>query len=274
MMEPDTILLHLLMAAAVSGAVWVCLPDILFLTGLSRVRHGVLGGPEEVRCGAGELVTEEIAEQLGALGFTPAGLHWEQLPAHKCFRVAVFVSRADECFASVYRLLNNDPSRVAFKTPFANGAFALTQNYIGGMEADEETLRAGGPPCTEKQTLETRTPLAEVLEEHRRRVWQLVLAGHACLPAESLDDYAEAEEIYMDHPTVRRQFRESVAVLLGVKLAFLAGVPGIVAALRGVDPPALWAALLMASLIVLLVRYYGFPLFAWLDRILPAEGRQ
>jgi hypothetical protein len=80
-----------MMAAALIIAVWVCLPDVLFLLGLTRVRRGILGGPEAVRSGPGEVVTDEIAEQLDALGFVPAGLYWEQLPAHKLFRHPVFV---------------------------------------------------------------------------------------------------------------------------------------------------------------------------------------
>src|SRR5262245_10539958 len=115
-MELEASLATLLVFGALTCAFWVCLPDVLFLLGLTGVRRGILGGPEVVQSGPSELVTEEIAQQLDALGFAPAGLYWEQLPAHKSFREAVFVSRADSCFAAVYRLFNNDWSRVAFKS--------------------------------------------------------------------------------------------------------------------------------------------------------------
>jgi hypothetical protein len=270
-MELEVNLATLLMAGALTCAIWVCLPDVLFLFGLMGMGRGVLSGPEGVQSGPDELVSEEIAEQLDALGFVPAGLYWEQLPAHKSFREAVFVSRANDGFATVYRLFDNDPSRVAFKTSFGDGASVLTQNYVGGMEVNEGTLRAGGLHCDETTTMEARMPLAEVLEEHGQRVRRFVLAGHPLLPTVTIEDYVEAEEAYSDHPTVRRQLREAVAVLLPAKLALLAGGPILVAAIWGVQ--YIWAILLAASLSMLLFRYYGYPLLAALDRMLPAEEK-
>ena len=269
-MELEAILTRLLMTEGLTFAIWVCLPDILFLLGLVRVRRRVLGGPEEVRAGAGEPVTDEIARQLDALGFVPAGLYREQLPAHKSFREAVFVSRADDCFASVYRLFDNDPARVAFKTSFGDGAFVLTQNYAGGMEADDATLRSGGLHCATTSLVE-RVALAEVLEEHRRRVCRFVVAGHPPLPAVTMDDYVAAEETYTDHPAVRRALRGNLAVLFPVKLALLAAAPVLCAAIWGIHHAGTWATLLDASLSMLLFRYYGYPLVAALDRIRPTE---
>jgi hypothetical protein len=203
----------------------------------------------------------------------PAGLYWEQLPAHKSFREAVFVSRAKDCFATVYRLFDNDPSRAAFKTSFGDGASVLTQNYVGGMEANEGTLRAGGLHCQETTSMEARTPLAEVLEEHGQRVRRFVLAGHPLLPTVTIDDYVAAEETYTDHPTIRRQLRGAVAVLFPLKLALLAGAPVLFAAIWGVHYTGIGAILLAASLSMLLFRYYGYPLLAALDRMLPAEEK-
>jgi hypothetical protein len=259
-----------LIAGALTCAIWVCLPDVLLLLGVTRIRCGVLGGPEDVRSGPGEVLTEEIAEQLDALGFVAAGLYWERLPAHKTFHEVVFVSGTGDCFAAVYRLFNNDPSRVALKTAFGDGAYVLTQNYDGGMEANEGTLRAGGllPHCT--TTLVQRAPLAEVLEEHRQRVRCFVMAGHEPLPAVAIDDHVEAERKYTDHPAVQRVFRGSLAVLLPLKLAFLVAGPGLVVATWGVDHAGIWATLLAASLGVLLFRYYGFPLLEALDKVRPS----
>ena len=258
-----------IMAAALFGALWVCLPDVLFLLGLIRVRRGILAGPEAVW--SGELVTDEIAEQLDVLGFVPAGLYWEQLPMHKFFRNAIFVSRKEDCFASVYRLFNKDPSRVAFKTSFADSAVVLTQNYAGGMEADEGSLRVGGLFFGARHKIVDRTPLAEVLEEHRQRVRRFVLAGHSALPAVTVEDYVDAAQTYSDHPTVQRKLRAAIAVLLSVKLMFLIAAPGLFAAFWGIDHAVIWPILLGETVCVLLFRYYGFPLLAALDRILPAE---
>jgi hypothetical protein len=272
-MELDAILPGLLMAGSLSCAIWLCLPDVLLLLGMTCVRRGILGGPEDVRSGPAELVTEEIAQELDALGFVPAGLYWEQLPAHKMFREVIFVSRRNDCFASVYRLFGNSPSCVAFKTSFGDGATVFTQNYVGGIEANEETLRAGGLRSEETTTLEERTPLAEVLEEHRHRVSLFVLAGHPLLPAVTIDDYVEAEQTYMDHPTVRRMFHGNVAWLFPWKLALLGSGPALFAAIWGVHPVGIWAILLAASLSMLLFRYYGYPLLEALDKMLPAEKK-
>jgi hypothetical protein len=271
-MEIEPILTQLLIAWALTCAFWVCLPDALFLLGLTRVRRGVLGGPEDVQSGPVKLVTEEIARQLEVLGFAPAGLYWEYLPAHKFCREVIFVSPTRDCFAAVYRLFNNDPPRVAFKTAFSDGAFVLTQNYAGGTEANEETLRTGGLYSEETIRSTERFPLAEVLEENRRRVQRFVLAGHALLPAVTIDDHVEAERIFMDQPTVRRELRTGMAVGFSLKLAFLAGGPGLLAFL-GVGPGIFSALLLVESLAVLLFRYHGFPLLVALERMLPAEEK-
>jgi hypothetical protein len=74
----------------------------------------------------------------------------------------------------------------------------------------------------------------------------------------------------MDHPTVRRELRTGVAVGFALKLAFLVGGPGLLA-LLGVGPGILSALVLVEALAVLLFRYYGFPLVAALERMLPAE---
>jgi hypothetical protein len=263
-----------MMAGALIAAVWVCLPDMLFLLGLTRVRRGILGGPEAVRSGPGEVVTDEIAEQLDALGFVPAGLYWEQLPAHKLFRHPVFVSRKGDCFASVYRLFNNDSTRVAFKTAFADGAAVYTQNYNGGMEADEGSLRTGGLNSGETAIFGNRAPLADVLEEHRQRVRRFVLAGHPILSAFLVEDYVETVRTYSDHPSIKRKFGNNIAVLFWVKLAFLMTIPSLFAAFWGSQHAGIWPILLAESVTVLLIRYYGAPLLSALDkisRILPAD---
>jgi hypothetical protein len=282
-MELEETLARLLAVAAFTSAIWVCLPDFLVLLGLTRIRSGVLGGPEEVPSALGGARGEDIALELEGLGFAPAGLVWEQLPAHKSFREVIFVSKTGDAFAAMYRLFDNDPPRVAFKTALSGGAFVFTQNYNGGMEANEPTLRAGGlaPAEASAAGLEsgapavrlaecTRPPLALVLEEHRQRVRRFILEGQTPLRAATVDDYLEADRGYMDHPTVRREFQSSVWTLGLFKLSFLAGVPGLFAIL-GAGHHVVIAALLAASVSVLLFRYYGHPLVAALDRILPDE---
>jgi hypothetical protein len=271
-MEPEAVLTLLMVGASIC-ALWVCLPDVLLLLGLAWIRRGILAGPDEVRTRAGDWLTEEIAQELDALRFEPACIYWERLLAHKTFHEVVFIFDAGDCFASVYRLLNDEPQRVAFKTSFSDGAFVLTQNYAGGMEADEGTLRAGGLLPEQSTSFEKRAPLAIVLDEHRQRVRRLVLAGHEPLPARTVLDHVEAERRYSDHPAVQRTFRASVALLFPIKLVFLSAGPSLVAAIWGVHHPAIWAILLGASISVLLFRYHGHPLLEALDRLHSAVAK-
>jgi hypothetical protein len=249
--------LALLLAAAVTAAIGVCLPDVLFLAGLTRIKRGTLAGPTDDRCRPGAIVTPDIAEQLAELDFAPAGVYWEQMPAHKRFHEAIFVSKTGDCFASVYRLFNNDDARVAFKTAFEDGAYVLTQNYTGGSDIMEKTLWTGG---SEVATLET------VVAEHRRRVRKFVAAGHHPLPAVSMDDHIEAEIIYMDHPTMRSDHYGTVRTLFGFKVGVLLGGP-LLLYLFGVGTLGLAITMLLLACGMLLFRYYG----AIVDRMLPAE---
>jgi hypothetical protein len=59
------------------------------------------------------------------------------------FRELIYLSPEADCFAIASHLFDNDPARVKFFTPLQR-ASVLTQNYVGGMEADEPDLRAGG----------------------------------------------------------------------------------------------------------------------------------
>lgn len=246
----------LLLAIAVTLAVGLCLPDALLLLGVIRIKRGILGGPEHPLCHSGAMITPGIGQQLAYLGFKAAGVYWEQMPAHKSFRELVFVSSEGDCFAAVYRLFNNDDPRVVFKTAFADGAYVLTQNYLGGMEAQEATLWAGGMEGS----------LVEVVAEHRRRVASLAAEGHKPLLAATMEDHVEAEWTYMEHPTVHSEHYGTTRVLLGMKLGFLTAGPAILA-LLGFGPIAIASVLLAQACVILLFRYYG----AVLDRMLPAE---
>jgi hypothetical protein len=247
----------LLLAAAVTFAVGICLPDVLFLVGLTRIKRGILGGPDDALCEPGAIVTPQIAQQLAYLGFEPAGIYWEQMSAHKLFREAIFVSRNGDCFAAVYRLFNNDPPRVAFKTAFADGAYVLTQNYLGGMEAKEATFWAGGVEDA---------PLIDVVAEHRRRTQLFELAGHAPVPALTIEDHVEAEWTYMEHPVMRSAYYGTVKTLFGMKVGFLLGVP-LLLTTCGVGLVGVGLISLAQSLGMLIFRYYG----AMVERLLPAE---
>jgi hypothetical protein len=332
-MEAATVTL-LVGLASIAFAVWLCLPDVLFLLGLSRIHRGVIGGPETVDVGTMGSVSEELFFELHALGFSPAGAFWEMLPAHKMFREDVFVRARADCFARAYRLWKNDPPRASFLTVFSDGSIVNTKNYWGGLEVNEETIWAGGigprddhtpteqqpaadrnsrrapwpviaavalwagaaaalsvqgsewmelwmlaggigyvvatliglsrakaaPPADAPHDHATvRRPLAEVLAEHMQRVQHFMLAGRTPLPARTIEDALETEDIYYRHPTVLRELRVALVVAVVFKAAILAAVPLILSVQFGVDHPVPWCGLLITCLGTLFMRYFASP---------------
>lgn len=145
-MELETLLASLLMPLALICAFWLCLPDILILLGRWRIERGILGGPDEVPRFA-DYISEDVGRELDSLGFRPLGVYWETMPGHKMFREVIFSAREGDCFAAAFRLFDNDLPRVLFFRSLADGTSVLTQNYPGGVEADEPRLRAGCPPA-------------------------------------------------------------------------------------------------------------------------------
>jgi hypothetical protein len=100
-----------------------------------------------------------------------------------------------------------------------------------------------------------RAPLAEVLDEHRRRVAQFLQAGHVPVPGSSHDSFLEVQRLYHEHPTVRQKYLAAVNVILGGKLFLFALVPGVLACCLGLDHTAPWACLLGEGLIMAAIRY-------------------
>lgn len=139
----------ILAVGGVTLAVWVCLPDLLLLLGLTGIRQGVEASREGVVPCPGNPISEDLDAEVTALGFDPAGVYWETIPAHKVFREYVYASKTSDCYALVYQLFDNDPPRVAFITGFVEQAYVLTQNYRHGLTADRATFRAGGLPLPE-----------------------------------------------------------------------------------------------------------------------------
>lgn len=342
LMDIKPLLAVLLQVVSVGFAVWLCLPDVLYLLGLTRIRRGIESGPEEVSLDQVQGVPEEMALELNQLGYTFAGVYWENLPAHKTFREFVFVSKKGDGYASVYRLWYNDPPRVAFLTMFASGAIVFTQNYQGGMEANEDTLRAGGlpnqatpavespaerlfrppaPPPRETQerivlgisfgvglylsvshqfeyafplsvlvgvviaallhkltaprpeTPPAVVPMAEIRrspeetwQEHQHRLLRFRQLGNVVAPSRTLEDYLHAEDHYHAHPTVIREFRGALMVILPFKLGFLALGPTPGAMIFGIVHPVPWILLLVECLVMVHFRYFGLPIVASLEK--------
>lgn len=153
-MELESLLTWILIPLSLLCAVWLCLPDALVLLGRVNIQRGFSGGPDDVARHP-EYASEEVCREIEELGFVPLGVYWETLPGHKLFHELIYVSRERDCYAVATRLFDNDPPRVSFFSAL-RGASVFTQNYIGGMTADEPDLRAGClPPPEEVESADT-----------------------------------------------------------------------------------------------------------------------
>lgn len=272
-MELEELLAASLLPLALICAAWICLPDVLMLLGKVRIQRGFSGGPEEVAQHP-EYGSTELCDELTALGFRPLGVYWETVSGHKMFHELVFTAADGDCFGKVYRLFDNDPARAAFFSTLCGEATVMTQNYHGGMEADEDQLRAGPPQQgssamatveTAATSIEERMPLAVVLAEHRHRLQRFAITGHPPERSETTEDFLSAEEVYCQHPRVAWELRQAAIITLPLKLAFLALWPAPLTYEVGLWHPATWAALLLGCLGVIGFRHCGYPLLAVLS---------
>jgi hypothetical protein len=226
---------------------WLCLPS---LAQAIRPRHhpcGVLGGPEDLDPAVNDGVPEAVYKELVALGFSPLGIYWER-GFGLTFREYAFASTDYQCFAMVYRLFVGEQPRVAFLTVFTSGAAAYTPNYLGGIVADEPDYRAGGVAAG---------TLAEVLDEHRRRVEKFTGEGHVPMVGDRLDDVLEAQRALYANRAVARRVRYGSFLLGAGTLAVLGGIFGKVAFEFGVNHPFTWVVLLAECGSMILFRLYG-----------------
>lgn len=254
-MDPETLLMAL-QVSSILFALYLCLCDLLLLLGRG-LQRGIEGGPDALPRNRGDGEFDEVAAKLEALGFEPAGVYWEKMPAHRTFREYAFASKSKDCYALVYRLFLNDPLRTSFLTTFTDGAAVFTQNYVGGLEADAEDLRVGGAAIELDDNETDRVDLEETLDEHRLRIRRFGLKGHTPMEGHTIQDFYEAECVYSDHPVIAGSMRSNSQFMLGVKLLFFASIPGIIACYRGLEHPAVWTALLLQCCVVWFFRRYS-----------------
>ena len=250
MTAPDglTVLTPLLQGLCLVLVLWLCVPalGVLFL-GVRGARTGLHASPGDATPQGSDEVPECLYEQLSTLGFAPLGVHWERAFG-RTFREHIFLSADGTCFATVYRLFVGERPRVAFLTAFADGAVVLTQNYAGGYEADEPDLRTGGVPTED---------LARVLAEHQARVGRFRERGRAPREGRTLEDFADIQNVYANHPTVSRALRFETLVLVLATLAVLGVSLAVMAWWLGLDHPAPWAFVLLECLAMVSIRVYG-----------------
>jgi len=102
--------------------------------------------------------------------------------------------------------------------------------------------------------LDHRSPLEEVLHEHRLRVAHFLRMGHVPVPGNGQESFLEVQRLYHQHHVVRRQFLSSLQGILWAKLVFFALVPGLLVSYLGLAHPAPWACLLAEGLAMAAVR--------------------
>src|SRR5262249_52500462 len=130
-------------------ALVVCLPMLLGILGLTRVRNRVdMGGIFELH-GGDENDYASFVDQLRALGFRPLGVkhqtarflghHWS-----KSFHTHVFGLSESNCYASVYELMPGDGFRVCLSTIFTDGGMVQTGSTMQSMTIQEGSYFRSG----------------------------------------------------------------------------------------------------------------------------------
>lgn len=173
-MSLESVLLTLLLGGVV---LWRNLPGALLCLSpaLVRVRKGSL---EDPRVDHGVLCAME--EELGAIGFEPIGVHFEQAPLRRAVLHYDFASPEEATFASAF--FEGRYARLYLLTEFEDGALVLTADHVrAGIE--REGYLAGGIPGA--------TP-EELLAAHRRRVERLRQTGRVPRKDLSVDGRVEA----------------------------------------------------------------------------------
>jgi hypothetical protein len=226
------------------GLAWVCLPMVLGLLGLSRVRVVGEQGPSLAEPGDDDPAYAALAAELTALGFRPRGLKTETAwcvgPSLKKSWVSrVFATPQDDCFATVFRLVPDEPYRLCFSTVFTDGALVQSANQLGVLKIEfEDYLRWG----------DATIGRAELLRMHREVCAQFAAAGGRTVARASLAAFVEANQ-RLSAKVMSRKFSYLPMLCLGHALGLLMPLPIIVGLLFGFDH---WAAPLALAVSVVM----------------------
>jgi hypothetical protein len=120
------------------------LPNVCVVLGLIHVSNGFTGGPEDANCYWPSRITDDLHQEMLALGFQPLGTYWEQLPFTRRFEEFVFTRPGENCFGLLYPNDQIAPRRGSFLTVFETGGVVFSKNYSGGVEARESDVLATG----------------------------------------------------------------------------------------------------------------------------------
>jgi hypothetical protein len=162
----EDILIDFLWVSAAAALVWVCLPMIMALLGLTRFTSRYRDDPTEAEPHGQGTEYEAIFAQLTSLGLHPCGFrvdeaHWYAFHWVKTFHVYVFATAAGDCFASVYRLIEEDDWRVTLATGLEDATLFETGSTMPELQLREDDFVRWGHVTDD---------LAELLALHREAV--------------------------------------------------------------------------------------------------------
>lgn len=136
----------------------VLLPNIFAVLGLTSVKNGYAGGPEDASCYWPDRIDHDLYQEMLALGFQPVGTYWEQFPFTRRFEEFVFARPGEKCFGILYPNDQIMPRRGSFLAVFETGGVVFTKNYCGGVEVQEGDFLATGARTDPPTQLPPRPP--------------------------------------------------------------------------------------------------------------------
>jgi len=156
----------LLWIGAIVGAVWALGPALLHMLGLYWIRFTAHEDPQAVLPPSDDPDYQRCFKELQDLGFQPLGVVREKrwitpIEWHREFYLRCLVSRDGLCFASLYRLTEDEPLRVSLKTFTTGRGMATTVSPGAGIPDIGDTslrieMKAGS--------------MAELLSQHQDNV--------------------------------------------------------------------------------------------------------
>jgi hypothetical protein len=198
---------------AIIGLAWSFVPVLFSLFGIGSVRCVA----DEDSFAAFDLDEDGQSrfEQLQAIGFQPVGTItesvWFLMAIHwwKRARIRYLATANRKCFASLYRVIANEPTRICLTTMTSGGGMVRTAMPGAGLSVDEETyMRAEIATCTVK----------ELVAFHNENVALFTQRRQVSVERDTLEGYASANERQL-----RQQLRTECAKLLAIPIVVWGG---------------------------------------------------
>jgi hypothetical protein len=218
----------LLWTAAGLVVLWTCLPSVLEWLGCRRIYMEGVDDPGAAEPGD-EPTYAAVAAELKALGFEPVGVKTTRMwftgfRWTKTFRVYLFGTRSRDVFAAVFRLVPDEPWRLAFTTAFTDGALVQSANQLNGLKIEHDDYLRWGSATVNR---------TELLHLHRDVSEQFRAKGNRTVAPLSSALYAELDRRHSEN-VLNRDFKHlplqclsyvlmhllPLALLLGVQFGF------------------------------------------------------